>query len=103
MIVQHFGVSADRISLIRVISDGEFGRVFVAADNVLGRRVVVKSLDTKSFADPFQRRRLIEEAKLLSKLDHPNLLRIYDYAERNGHDRFTIEFAPGKPLPDALV
>jgi len=103
MTVQHFGVTADRISLIRVISEGAFGQVFVAADNVLGRRVVVKSLDTKSFADPFQRRRLIEEAKLLSKLDHPNLLRIYDYAERNGHDRFTIEFAAGKPLPDALA
>ncbi|PYQ31252.1 MAG: hypothetical protein DMF56_04960 [Acidobacteria bacterium] len=103
MTVQHLGGAAvDRISLISVISEGETGRVFVAIDKVLGRRVVVKSLAANSFTDPFKRRRLMEEARLLSNIDHPNLLRIYDYAERNGHDRFTIEFAAGKSLPDAL-
>lgn len=102
MTAQPFGANAGRISLISVISEAPIGRVFVAVDNVLARRVVVKSLDTNSFSDPFQRRRLIEEAKLLSKIDHPNLLRIYDYAERNGHDLFTIEFAAGKSLPEAL-
>ena len=102
MTAQPFGIAAGRISLLSIISEGPIGRVFVAHDNVLARRVVVKSLETSSFSDPFQRRRLIEEAKLLSKIDHPNLLRIYDYAEKNGHDQFTIEFAAGKSLPDAL-
>jgi tetratricopeptide (TPR) repeat protein/tRNA A-37 threonylcarbamoyl transferase component Bud32 len=102
MTAQPFGANAGRISLISVISEAPIGRVFVAVDNVLARRVVVKSLETSSFTDPFQRRRLIEEAKLLSKIDHPNLLRIYDYAEKNGHDQFTIEFAAGKSLPEAL-
>jgi serine/threonine protein kinase len=102
MTAQPFGGNAGRISLISVISEAPIGRVFVAVDNVLARRVVVKSLDTNSFSDPLQRRRLIDEAKLLSKIDHPNLLRIYDYAERNGHDLFTIEFAAGQSLAEAL-
>jgi len=103
MTVQHLdGAAVNRISLISVISEGPAGRVFVAVDQVLGRRVVIKSLAANSFTDPFQRRRLMEEARLLSNIDHPNLLRIYDYVERNGHDRFTIEFAAGKSLPDVL-
>ena len=103
MTAQLFGAPVDRLSLISVISEGADGRVFVAVDNVLGRRVVVKSLATKSFTDPFQRRRLIEEAKLLSNIDHPNLLRIYHYAEKSGQDLFTIEFAAGKSLAEALA
>lgn len=91
-----------RVRTVSLIDEGRWGEVFVGLDEVLRRRVVVKRLASASFENAETRRRLIEEARILSRLDHPNVLRIHDYSERDGYDVFTFEFAPGTPLPEAL-
>ena len=32
------------------------------------------------------RKRLIDEARVMAQIDHPNIVRIHDYSERDGHD-----------------
>ena len=91
-----------RVRAVSLIDEGRWGQVFVGLDEVLRRRVVVKRLASASFDNADTRRRLIEEARILSRLDHPNVLRIHDYSEREGYDVFTFEFAPGTSLPEAL-
>jgi len=102
MSVQQFGAAIDRISVVSVVDEGRTGRVVIASDHLLRRRVVVKSLRSGSFESESARKRLIDEARVLSNLDHPNVLRIHDFAEKNGHDLITFEFADGTSLPAAL-
>jgi serine/threonine protein kinase len=97
------GVTSERISLLNLIGQGRSGRVFAAMDNVLRRRVVVKRMTISAFRSPEERERLIAEARVLSRIDHPNLLRIHDFTELAGEDHLTFEFAEGVPLTKALA
>lgn len=94
---------AVRVRPVTLISEGRRGQVYVGVDDLLRRRVVVKRLDSNSFESPESRKRLIDEARVLAQLDHPNLVRIHDYSERDGHDIFTLECTDGKKLSDALA
>ncbi len=61
-------------------------------DELLQRRVMVKRVGAE--VDAALHRRLLEEARALSSIDHPNIPRVYSYAE----DRFTLEPIQGKTL-----
>jgi serine/threonine protein kinase len=95
--------AVDRIRHLALLGEGRHGKVFLGVDEVLQRQVVVKRVVSGSFASSETRQRLIDEARVLSRLDHPNVLRIYEYNERDAHDVFAIEFAQGKALPEALA
>lgn len=94
---------AVRVRPVTLISEGRRGQVYVGVDDLLRRRVVVKRLASSSFESPESRKRLIDEARVLAQLDHPNLVRIHDYSERDGHDIFTLECTDGKKLSVALA
>jgi tetratricopeptide (TPR) repeat protein len=61
-------------------------------DELLQRRVMVKRVGAE--VDAAFRRRLLEEARALSSIDHPNIPRVYSYAEH----QFTLEPIQGKTL-----
>lgn len=92
-----------RVRPLSRIGEGPSGEVFIGLDEVLQRRVVIKKLATDSFESADLRRRLLQEAAILARLDHPNVLRIHHYAEEEGRDVFTLEFAHGATLPEALA
>jgi tetratricopeptide (TPR) repeat protein len=94
--------SVVRFHPVSVIGEGPHGEVFVGVDEVLRRRVVVKKVVARSMSRD-SRARLITEAQALCRLNHPNILQIYKYAEEDGHDVFTFEFAAGKKLPEVLA
>lgn len=94
--------NALRMRPVSLIGEGERGEVFVGMDEVLRRRVVVKKLLSRSFESADARQRLIREAQTLARLDHPHILRIHDYTESRGYDVFTLEYAPGRTLAEAL-
>ena len=69
--------TGNRYQIIKLISEGGFGRIFLARDRVLGRTVVVKSLKDDARKHPDRVARFIAEAKLNSQLDHPAIVPIY--------------------------
>lgn len=93
---------AVRVRPVTLISEGRRGQVFVGVDDLLRRRVVVKRLASSSFESADSRKLFIDEARVLAQIDHPNLVRIHDYSERDGHDIFTLEWTEGKNLAEAL-
>jgi len=101
--VQNSGGAVDRIRPLAVLGEGRHGQVFVGIDAVLRRRVVIKRVFSGSFENEETRQELINEARVLSCIDHPNLLRIYNYSEEDGDDVFTIEYVEGQRLPAVLA
>lgn len=69
--------SGSRYKILKLIAEGGFGRVFLAQDRILGRKVVIKSLKESHLARPESVRKFIAEAKLNALLDHPAIVPLY--------------------------
>lgn len=65
--------------------------------------LVVKRLASGALPSAERRNQMIHEARVLSRLDHANVLRVYDYSELDEYDVFTFEYLEGTPLVDALA
>ncbi|MFN2604215.1 MAG: protein kinase [Gemmatimonadaceae bacterium] len=81
----------------RELGGGGMSRVFVAEENALGRKVVIKVLPPELAAavslDRFKR-----EIQLTAKLQHPNIVPVLTAGETNGHPYYTMPFVVGESL-----
>src|SRR5262249_17886595 len=94
-------VLADRYRLLAPIGAGASGRVYVAADVRLRRRVAVKVLHAALADDAGFLRRFRAEAQLAASLHHPNIMGVYDW----GQDEvpfMVLELLPGGSLGGML-
>ncbi|MFN3188954.1 MAG: protein kinase domain-containing protein [Aureliella sp.] len=72
-----------RYEVQRVIASGGSGSVFLGYDTQLSREVAIKVLSRNSMRD---RQRFQREAKLLADIDHPNIVRIFDFGTLDPSD-----------------
>ncbi|HZR08726.1 MAG TPA: serine/threonine-protein kinase [Myxococcales bacterium] len=101
---------AGRYRLERELGKGGMGRVLVARDEKLDRRVAVKVVTGAH--DPVRVRRFEQEARTAGSLEHPNVLAVYDLGEHGGVPFLVTELLAGHtlrtvidgpPLPPAQV
>lgn len=71
----------DRYRLGEIIGSGGMSEVFAAEDTTLGRQVAVKMLRTEMARDINFRERFYREAQNSGKLNHPNIVAVYDTGE----------------------
>ncbi|MDC0666471.1 serine/threonine-protein kinase [Nannocystis radixulma] len=86
-----------RYALAGPIGRGGMGVVYLARDEVLGRRVAVKLLDSGA-APATQQARLLQEAQALARLAHPNVVTVHEAGEHAGRIFLAMEFVPGDTL-----
>ncbi len=82
---------------------GGMGEVYRARDTRLDRTVALKVLPAAFSADPDRLHRFQHEARILSTLNHPNVVAIYDVGEQNGIRYLVSEFLDGQTLRDKLA
>ncbi|HLX11458.1 MAG TPA: serine/threonine-protein kinase, partial [Bacteroidota bacterium] len=101
------GVLNSRYHLIRPLGRGGFATVYLAEDRILGKRVAIKVIGGTG-TDPSLEESVRREFFLLSRLSHPNLVKVFDFAriERAEPDSFrgmcyyTMEYLDGKSSAD---
>ena len=76
---------------LRLIGQGGMSRVYLAERVEDGRTVVLKLLETES-AEPEQLQRFIHEAELISSLDSPYVVKIFERAFTNKYGFIAMEF-----------
>ena len=81
---------------------GGMGEVYRALDSRLGRTVAVKVLPTALSSDEDRLRRFEHEARLLSTLNHPNVLAIYYVGTQDGVHFLVSELLEGESLRQRL-
>jgi eukaryotic-like serine/threonine-protein kinase len=74
------------------------GEVFRARDTHHGRTVAVQVIVSDVAADPVQRARLIEDARIAAALSHPNIALLYESGEDQDQLFLVYEYVPGKTL-----
>jgi eukaryotic-like serine/threonine-protein kinase len=94
-------VLAGRYRLLGAIGSGASGRVYVADDVRLRRRVAVKVLHPGLAADAGFLRRFRSEAQLAASLHHPNVMAVYDWGE-DGVPFMVLELLSGGSLRGML-
>jgi len=86
-----------RYAILKKLGEGGKGVVYKARDTVLNRVVAIKMLKSASSSDEGYSR-FIREAQAVAKLNHPNIVSIYDIGKENEKQFFVIEFVDGMSL-----
>ena len=77
--------------------------VYRAYDSRLERDVAIKVLPPGSLADADARKRLRKEALAISRLNHPNIAVVHDFASDEDVDFIVMELVPGTTLDEKLA
>ena len=89
-------------SILSLIGEGGMGKVYLAEDTKLHRKVALKFL-SRNFTDDNERlRRFEQEARAASALNHPNILTIHEIGEAAGCRFIATEFIEGQTLRGRL-
>ena len=88
----------DDYELLELLGTGGFGRVYRVRDLHLEREVALKVLHPSLTQDPEVVERFRREAQLAARLNHPNIVNIYDIAGRSGLIWYTMELIDGPSL-----
>jgi predicted Ser/Thr protein kinase len=95
-----------RLSGHRVMEElgrGGMGRVLLAMDDALGRKVAIKTLAPRWAGDAALRTRFMGEARAMARLNHPRIARIYSLGSLEEPPHFVMEYVEGVPLTDAAA
>jgi len=97
------GTQLGRFELCKQIGKGGMGEVYQARDQELGRLVALKFLPADLSADRQRMQRFINEAKIISSLNHPNILTIFEVGEAAGIRFIATEYVDGVTLRRRIV
>ncbi|MDA8019785.1 MAG: serine/threonine protein kinase [Thermoanaerobaculia bacterium] len=92
------GQQVSKYEVIREIGRGGMGVVFHASDPDLRREVALKVLSPARTEDARRRRRLVNEARAASSLDHPGIVTIFDILRHRDSDVIVMELIEGRSL-----
>jgi len=100
-------VLQDRYKIIEQIGQGGMGAVYRAEDLRLpGRECAIKEVFLEPGASPVAlaqlREQFYREARVLARLDHPNLPKVSDYFTASGREYLVMDFVPGQDLKTLL-
>ena len=87
--------------ILEEIGSGHMGKVYLAHDERLDRRVALKTLSGSTGAEA--ERRLKKEARAIARLNNPNIAALYDLCEYEGVSLLVMEYADGQSLSDLVV
>jgi serine/threonine protein kinase/Flp pilus assembly protein TadD len=97
------GESIGHYRIESLIGVGGMGEVYLARDELLGRKVALKFLPENLTADEAQLNRLEHEARTASALNHPNILTVYEIGVDGTRHFIATEFIEGETLRAVLA
>lgn len=86
------------LDITELIGKGGMGAVYKAHQKRLDRTVAVKILPPEVGDDPAFAARFEREARMLARLNHPNIVQVYDFGKKGQYFYFLMEFVGGSTL-----
>ena len=114
------GSELNEFTIKKVLGSGTFGITYLAKDNYLNKKVVIKeyfpndiairnsdstiSAKTNSDKENFEYglSSFLKEAQVLAKFNHPNIVRVNSFCESNNTAYFIMDYEEGQDLEDYL-
>ena len=96
-------VIGGRYRIIKMVGQGGFGAVYKAQHTATGDTLAIKTLKADVEGNEDVVRRFRKEAKVTSKLKHPNTVRVFDFGQMDDGNLFlAMEFLDGRTLTDVM-
>lgn len=92
------GTQFGRYEIRSKIGEGGMGEVYSAHDTELDREVAIKLLPNEFLSDEDRRGRFKQEARVVSSINHPNIITIYEIGENEYGSFLATEFVEGRTL-----
>jgi serine/threonine-protein kinase len=93
---------ASRYRIVALLGKGGMGEVYRADDLTLGQAVALKFLPDEAARDESLLERFRNEVRIARRVSHPNVCRVYDVGDVDGHTFFTMEYVDGEDLASLL-
>ncbi|MCP5067255.1 MAG: protein kinase, partial [bacterium] len=91
-----------RYQIVSELGRGGMGIVYKAIDSVLDRSVAFKVLPDALKDNPQALKNFLREAKSAAKLNHPNIVTVYDAGEQQGRYYIAMEYVDGTTLKEIV-
>ncbi|HEX6125028.1 MAG TPA: protein kinase [Pyrinomonadaceae bacterium] len=92
------GTTVGHYRIERLLGEGGMGKVYLADDMLLSRKVALKILPPSLIEHHDRLKRFKQEAKAASALNHPNILTIHEFGTDEGSNYIVTEFVDGITL-----
>lgn len=99
---EKIGGHIGKIRIDELIAHGGMGDVYAGVNEVLERPVAIKIIKSSLRFSAARRSAFLNEAKLLSSLQHPNICQVYDFFEDHDRDVLVLELIRGQTLRERL-
>ncbi len=96
------GTMVDHFKVQRLLGSGAMGRVYLARDTKLGRRVALKLVQPALLGSHRARESFEREARTTARFNHPNIVAIYAVGEHEGMPYVALEYVEGQTLRDRI-
>ncbi|MFO0574103.1 MAG: serine/threonine-protein kinase [Polyangia bacterium] len=97
------GTQIGQYRVVRRIGQGGMGTVYEAVHVQIGQRAAVKVLNPNLAGRESYARRFIDEARVVGKVGHPGLIKVFDFGKTADRDLYILmEFLEGEELWDRI-
>lgn len=86
--------------VLGLIGSGAMGRVYLAHDDRLDRRVAIKVMSSRFAGNPVARQRFIRESRSVGAVEHPHVMTIHQVGEQDGVPYIVMQLLEGRTLRD---
>ncbi len=90
------GLLIRQYRIIEKIGEGGMGEIYLAEDTRLNRQVALKFLPQHKSDDSSVQARFEREAQAVARLDHPNIVTLYEVSEWQGRLFFAMQYVKGQ-------
>ena len=91
-----------RYNIIKVLGEGGFGKATLIQDKFTSEYQVLKEMSLRNL-DQKSKSQLKDEGKIISQLDHPNIIKLYDDYHDIDKEYLFIEYANGGDLLNQII
>ncbi|HEX3596983.1 MAG TPA: serine/threonine-protein kinase [Polyangiaceae bacterium] len=103
MILSAGDIVADKYRIDHFIGEGGMGTVYAATNQLNGRTVALKWLRTELMTSEMFAERFMREARVCGRLDHPNIVNVFDVGRHDGSIFLVMELLRGEPFDRWLL
>jgi tRNA A-37 threonylcarbamoyl transferase component Bud32 len=91
-----------QLEILQLVGQGGMGAVYKARQPKLDRLLALKILPPEVARDPTFAERFTREARSMARLNHPNIVTIFDFGEADGLFYFSMEFVDGNNVRELM-
>ncbi len=84
--------------IVKILGEGGMGKVYQATDPALNRTVAIKAFHDNIIPNAKAVKRFMRESQISASLDHPNIVKVYQFVVENNRPLLIMEYVEGMPF-----